>query len=633
MREIVITSSVLIVVILLIRKLFRGKVSQKLIYAAWLLVALRLLVPIQFGQSQYSVAALAENLENQSKPIQQVQEVLQEPVAGPSRAELYEQVLNEYLQQSADPDLPEEHAPITPEIQKQIEEQVDKQITAPTLSETLTIIWITGMCVMAVWFISANLRYMYLAKQGAVPFTACFAPVPVRISSNVPTPCLVGFFRPVIYLTPTSAEHEQSRNHVLTHELTHLRHADHIWALVRCVCLCVYWFDPLVWIAANQSRRDCELACDESALKTLGDGERIAYGKTLLSTVTPSMSPTHLIQTATAMNETKKQLKERVSFIVKKPKNILLAAICMVLIGAITAGCAFMGSQNNEPPVTDPITEPTKPTVSQITEPITAPTKPTEDGYRNVYYQIWTEFYELLDDTQAQDWRDFHKGYSQNEQTEMLLVTFVQRYGISRTAFDGAVEKFIAKSAVWDWNILCEEIEVPNAEIIYTFDNQLINEYYLQSASVYNPLPAFTVLEGDQVPDAAVLPVYEPGSITLCDPMSDEYSFDREYRIAYYRHWPIFLSLLDEDQQVEYNTWLSNFRKQTQYGQAQDEMLLAAFIKHFDIPRDAFEQAVEYYKSAVVLFGYDLTDEEFEAPNVDILYTFDNVLINEYYRL
>ena len=62
-------------------------------------------------------------------------------------------------------------------------------------------------------------------------------------------------------------------------------------------------------------------------------------------------------------------------------------------------------------------------------------------------------------------------------------------------------------------------------------------------------------------------------------------------------------------------------------------MLLAAFIKHFDIPRDAFEQAVEYYKSAVVLFGYDLTDEEFEAPNVDILYTFDNVLINEYYRL
>ena len=104
MREIVITSSVLIVVILLIRKLFRGKVSQKLIYAAWLLVALRLLVPIQFGQSQYSVAALAENLENQSKPIQQVQEVLQEPVAGPSRAELYEQVLNEYLQQSADPD-------------------------------------------------------------------------------------------------------------------------------------------------------------------------------------------------------------------------------------------------------------------------------------------------------------------------------------------------------------------------------------------------------------------------------------------------------------------------------------------------------------------------------------------------
>ena len=351
MKEILVTSSVLIVVILLARKLFRGKVSQKLIYAAWLLVALRLLIPIQFGQSQYSVTTLTEKIENQSKPIQQVQEVLQEPVAGPSRAELYEQLLNEYLQQSADPDLPEVHTPITPEIREQIEEQVDEQITVPTLSELLTAVWIVGMSSMAAWFITANVIYLNRAKQESVPFTEVDASVPVRISPNVPTPCLVGFFRPVIYLTPASVENEQSRNHVLTHELTHLRHWDHIWALVRCLCLCIYWFDPLVWIAASQSRRDCELACDESALKKLGDGERIAYGQTLLATVTQSISPVHLIETPTSMNETKMQLKERVSFIVKKPRNLLIAAICMILTAAITAGCAFTGSQFAEPSV------------------------------------------------------------------------------------------------------------------------------------------------------------------------------------------------------------------------------------------------------------------------------------------
>lgn len=376
MKEIVITSSVLIAVILLLRWLFRGKVSQKLIYAAWLLVALRLLIPIQFGQSAFSVTALTETIEQQSKPIQQVQEVLDEPVAGPSRAELYEQLLQDYLRQE-----PVQQEQITPQVQQQIQQQVEAQITAPTLAEVLRSLWIAGIAAMAVWFIAANLIYLRRARQGAVPFTAGEAPVAVRVSPNVPTPCLVGFFRPLIYLTAESTEDPQSLNHVLTHELTHLRHWDHIWALVRCICLCVYWFNPLVWVAAHRSRRDCELACDESALKKLGDDQRIAYGKTLLATVTQSVSPSHLIETATAMNETKKQLKERVNFIVKKPRTVLIAAVCVILIAAITAGCAFAGSNATDPAVeNDPVPSApvTEPTGDPSPEDPTNPTNPTE---------------------------------------------------------------------------------------------------------------------------------------------------------------------------------------------------------------------------------------------------------------
>ena len=344
MKEILITSSVLIGVILLARLLFRGKVSQKLIYAAWLLVALRLLIPIQFGQSQYSITTLTKMIEAQSKPLQQMQQVMDQPVAGPSRDELYDQLLDEYFQQN--PELPKPETPdqITPEAQQQIVEQAD-QLTAPSLSEVLASIWIVGICAMASWFLTANLIFLHRAKKGSTLFPDCNSRVPVWVSPNVPTPCLVGFFRPVIYLTPASIENEQALRHVLTHELTHLHHADHIWALVRCICLCIYWFDPLVWIAASQSRRDCELACDEGALKKLGDHERVAYGQTLIATVTQSLSPAYLIETATSMNETKKQLKERVTFIAKKPKTLLIAAVCMVLVAALTAGCVFMGAK------------------------------------------------------------------------------------------------------------------------------------------------------------------------------------------------------------------------------------------------------------------------------------------------
>ena len=370
MKELLITSSVLIAVILLLRRLFRKRVSQRLIYAAWLLVALRLLIPIQFGKSQFSIATLVKKTEANA-PIQQVQQALREPVAGPSRAELYDQLLNEYLQEnpvSEIPDTPEVSEPpvapqkpvtITPEVEQSIQAQVQERITGPTVMDILTAIWFVGICGMGAWFLTANLLFMTRARRNALPFEDKHHRI--RISPNVPTPCVVGLFRPVIYLTAECAENDELRSHVLTHEKAHLRHGDHIWALVRCLCLCIYWFNPLVWIAAAQSRRDCELACDESALRELGDSQRIAYGKTLLDIVSHSMSPVHLLETATAMNETKKQLTERVNFIVKKPRNLIIAAISLLLIAAIATGCAFAGSklptavnptQSEEPSVT-----------------------------------------------------------------------------------------------------------------------------------------------------------------------------------------------------------------------------------------------------------------------------------------
>lgn len=383
MKEILLSSSVLIGVVMLLR-LFRSKVSQRLVYGAWLLVALRLLIPIQLGQWALSLNTLTQHVTTQSQSIQQAEAILHEPVAGPGREEIYQQLTYEFMEMGLDIS--------TPEVQSQLETQVTQRYTAPTLSQILMAVWIGGMVLMALWFLITNLRFLLAAKRGAVPFDAD-APVPVRISDRVSTPCLVGLFRPVIYITPGCTETPERLRHVLTHELTHLKHGDHIWSAVRCICLCVYWFDPLVWLAAVQSRRDCELACDEGALKKLGDSERIAYGQTLLSTVSGSLTPSKLLQTATSMNDSKKQLRERMCFIVKRQKNLLIALVLMLLVIALAAGCAFTGSKlqptegptvpaPTEPTTTQPTTAPapTQPTTQpQVpTQPTTQPQEPTE---------------------------------------------------------------------------------------------------------------------------------------------------------------------------------------------------------------------------------------------------------------
>lgn len=363
MKEIVITSSVLILVLLGLRLIFAKKVRRTLIYASWLLVALRLLIPIQFGQLDFSVLTAA-------KPMTQViTNISEQPVAGVSQEDAYRDVLVEYvendrtvfmpeiqdqIQSAIDSEIPKdeivemlgndysEQEIFVPEVQPQVQQKVEEAASPITLGQIATILWLAGMAVMAVWLSATNLRLSRSLKRSAQPLD-CESPIPVYVSENAKSPCLVGSFRPRIYLTPESAADDGMARHVLTHELTHYAHKDHIWALIRCVCLCVYWFNPLVWAAAWFSRRDCELACDEGALKRLGEEERIAYGKSLLCVVSHASVSGRLMLTATTMAETKKQLKERIQLIARKPKWSIYAAIAMVLVCAIIAGCAAAG--------------------------------------------------------------------------------------------------------------------------------------------------------------------------------------------------------------------------------------------------------------------------------------------------
>lgn len=158
------------------------------------------------------------------------------------------------------------------------------------------------------------------------------------VEEGLVSPCLFGLFRPAVYLTPAAMERGAGLRHVLAHEETHGRHWDPLWSLLRSVCLAVYWFDPLVWWAAAAAREDCELACDESALRRLGEAERIPYGQTLLRLIPLQRSAGHVMLTATTMTSDKKRMKERIMRI-SENRKMKAAALCAAL--AVTAAvCA-----------------------------------------------------------------------------------------------------------------------------------------------------------------------------------------------------------------------------------------------------------------------------------------------------
>lgn len=371
MIQILLTSSVLILVLVAMRKLLRGKISLRLQYALWLLVALHLLVPVQIGASDFSLSSLSQ------KPEQAVQSLMERPLTQ-----------TQQLSAPVTQDVPDVQTPPAQQAAPQTVEISEAQ-TSWTVGRVLRVVWLVGVGCMAAWFLAVNLVFHRKTRRNATTLNVEDSPLPVFVTASVPSPCLLGTLRPAIYLTPQAAQDERVMRHVLAHETTHFRHGDHIWALVRAICLCIYWFDPLIWWAAKLSRRDCELACDEGAIRRLGESERLPYGKTLVSMIACAGASRGLLQTATTMSETKKQIRERVEMIVRKPKMFVIAGVCLLVVLAVTVSSTFIGAKAAGPDA--PVVEPTEPS-TQLEEPSTewTPDGPVEARVTDLHSGTWT---------------------------------------------------------------------------------------------------------------------------------------------------------------------------------------------------------------------------------------------------
>ncbi|WP_343210646.1 M56 family metallopeptidase [Anaerolentibacter hominis] len=314
MGEVLITSSVLILLICALRLLLKGRISLRLQYALWVLVILKLAFPFSIPflaggeiESSYSVMNAADAIEDR---------------------------LNE------NPNL----APLVTNIKTGVvtyDDQADtllEKAAAIDWELVIWIVWSSGALFMVLWSIYINLRFGKHLKAIRTPFHCAYSTLPVYVAEGLSSPCLFWMEgETAVYITPEIAGDPLRLRHVLAHELCHYKHGDHVWALIRCGLLAYYWVNPFVWLAASLSRRDCELACDEAAIARLGESERISYGKTLISLIDRKKRPSDLANTATTMTDSEKGIKERIKMIAKKPKMlaITLAAVIIFLAAAV----------------------------------------------------------------------------------------------------------------------------------------------------------------------------------------------------------------------------------------------------------------------------------------------------------
>ncbi len=265
MTETVIASSLLILLILLVRRLFEKKLSRRFLYGLWLVAAVRLLLLpcITVPQNVFVMRVLCRPVEKISEEVNaKVNSLVFQP--GDAQENVWEAT------QNADETFFESNFSNFHILQEE----------GLTLSSVLAILWMAGIVITLCILLIPLLRfYCFIRKKRELYEKVPDIKLKVFTVEGLETPCLLWNS---IYVPREMVAGKEQYEYAKLHEITHYRHLDPLWNFVRLVAVCVYWFHPLVWVAAFQSKQDGEMACDEGVTARLNEEETKQYGKVLL---------------------------------------------------------------------------------------------------------------------------------------------------------------------------------------------------------------------------------------------------------------------------------------------------------------------------------------------------------------
>lgn len=386
MRDIVITSSILILAVLLIRQMTKGRLAPILQYALWLPVVVRLLLPIPLWSSSFSVLNLIPEGGRSAGIGEEAEEYSEWPVVDKAETDIGKRVEAGKEEPETGKEAPkaEETAPKAEETEP--EAGKDPETDVPETGNTgngmiavnentaradiagnavgtdpvgniqsgresffvqagkaLPCIWAAGMLLAGGYMFFYQMKWCRYLRANRIPLTGRekYRGLSVYTVEGLPSPCLTGR---CIYLTEEMAGEPKRLAHILAHEYCHYKQLDSLWVIVRCVLMAVYWFHPLVLAAARVSKQDSELACDAAAIRLLGEEERLAYGKTLLCLIAGNDHNRKCIGLASTMSGGEKGIKERISRIAGKPQYMMATAGVVLLLIAAAIAATFSGT-------------------------------------------------------------------------------------------------------------------------------------------------------------------------------------------------------------------------------------------------------------------------------------------------
>ncbi|MBC8060548.1 MAG: M56 family metallopeptidase [Clostridiaceae bacterium] len=164
--------------------------------------------------------------------------------------------------------------------------------------------------------------------------------VELSYSEKISSPSLCGILKPKILIPVIVAANvsDEEFKYIIMHELTHFKSRDIFINLIVTLLTRVYWFNPILIYGFHKMRQDCEISCDGQAISYLEDGKNLQYGNAIIRVLELGGKGNRLMGT-TSMVMNSSEIKRRIVMISKYKKvnikNILLGAIIVVIIGGL----------------------------------------------------------------------------------------------------------------------------------------------------------------------------------------------------------------------------------------------------------------------------------------------------------
>ena len=299
--------------------------------------------------------------------------------------------------------------------------------------EWLGAIWLAGVGILLVRLLLSRLFLAFAARKARLvtrgplfeevesvrakigigrKIRLCLSPA----TAGKTMPMTWGVFRPVLILPTEIEDWGSERTAVLQHELAHIRRWDAATHLLVQTACALYWFNPLVWLAARRIHLERERACDDFVLRSQAV-KPSAYADCLLRILT-GLDAGRLGQNATAIAIAmsapgKSQLEKRLQTITadgidRRPVStwsfalVLLAVVSLVLPVAMLR--AADEKEKNPKPIKEKSVSPEPAAVEpKVLDPVPAIVSGDFDGDRDldVYINQKNGRFRMLEDGQV----------------------------------------------------------------------------------------------------------------------------------------------------------------------------------------------------------------------------------------